>query len=110
MKKYTLPIEKETAIKLQSIGAEIDSRTFLIDTMFQNHKDDIDSSVFESVPFKKYLEDYNKIQTEYNQEKNALTEILKKEVAKKENLPEDEVSFDWNIDDFDSCLVTITIR
>lgn len=110
MKTYTLPINQETADYLQRLGMEVDARMATINFMFEAHKGDRDTSMFESVPFKHYQHELEEKMFEYSAAKKEFEKGIRPLVAKEEGIPEEEAVFDWNIEDFASLCVTITIR
>lgn len=110
MKTYEVEISQELANYLQRLGYEVDTRLSIIDRLFTNHKDDTDASVFESVPFKTYSKQLEDVQAEYNMAKDKMTEYLRPLVAETEGVPEEEVLFDWRIDDFNSLKATIIVH
>lgn len=108
MKTYELSINQETANYLQRLQLDVDTRLSVIDRLFTNHKDDTDTSVFESAPWKKYNQELQEATAQYKEAKDALSKYLMPVVQKKEG--SEDVSFDWLIEDFSSCKVKITVR
>lgn len=109
MKKINLPLNIETKNYLQRLGYEVDSKAFIIDRLFTNHKNDVDESLFNSIPFKKYMKEYEEVQAEYSLAKNDLTQHIKKIISQQENLDIKTIQLDWNIPNFDDEIIEVTI-
>ena len=107
-KQFTLKVENKLVDYLQRLGFDIDSRLAVIDRMFVNHKDDTDSSVFESIPWKKYSKELEKTQAEYNIAKDEFSELLIPLVEKKTGVS--GTKFDWKIENFKDGEVIITVN
>ena len=106
--KLKLKISSEMKNHLQRLGLDIDTRTSVINNMFEMHKDDTDTSVFDSVPWKKYHEELEKTRSEYELTKTKFSnEILKPAIAAE--VGHDVSDFTWKIDDFDSDEVEINV-
>jgi len=108
MNKFTVDISQEQANYLQRLGADVDSKVFLIDRMFSNHSSDTDTTLFDSVPFKHYMSEYEKAQFEWEQaklefQKNYLDNKVK-ELTKLEN-----PKYSWMINDYLSLKCEITM-
>lgn len=107
-KVLKLTLTEDMVADIQMYGAEVDARTHVIDTMFDTHKNDIDDSLFTSVPFMTYqkgLADYRK---KYNDAVMTLGNKLIPMVEKE--LGTTNVSFDWEIRDFSTLEVEIKIK
>lgn len=107
MKTFKITIEEKTANYLQRLGFEIDSRLAIIDRMFVNHKDDTDTSVFDSVPWKKYNKEFEELNVEYTMAKDSLTKQLIPTVS--EAVGYECNDFTWKIEDFQAHEVIITV-
>ena len=103
---FTLPISQETCNYLQRLGMGIDARLEVINKIFTNHANDTDDSVLESKPFKKYHSEFEELNAEYTQAKIAFENEIKPIVYEKAG---EGVNFRWNINDFLSQEVEITI-
>ena len=100
-KMFTIPITEEDAILLQRLGAEVDGKIFVIDRLFSIHAADQDTQLFESVPFKHYMEEYNKAYAEWeNAKKEFETKTVRPAVIEK--FGDDKNLASWSIDDFSS--------
>lgn len=108
MNTYHLKISEETANYLQRLQFEVESRHAVIDRIITNHKEDTDASVLESVPFKRYHKQLEESEIAYALAKDEMTKKLIPMVQEKEN--NQDVTFDWRIEDFSACEVIITIR
>lgn len=107
-KKFTVDITTEQANYLQRLGADVDSKVFLIDRMFSNHASDEDTALFDSVPFKHYMSEYEKSRMEWELAKSEFQKTyLDKKVA--EITKEKDVSYTWQIKDFLSLKCEITV-
>ena len=107
-KNFTITIKNEMVDYLQRLGLDVDTRIMVIDRMFENHKDDADASVFDSVPWNKYYSELESAKNEYELAKIKFgNEVLKPLVAKKIGYETD--NFNWKITDFASSEVHIEI-
>ena len=104
-KVLTFEVDSKYASQLQELGAAIDVKRSVIDTMFTNHRNDSDSSVFESPAFKTYENSLKDITKDYEALKNEYQEsVLKPQVIDAVG----DVSFTWNIDFFKG-VVTVEV-
>lgn len=107
-KEFTIELNQKEVDYIQRIGYEIDTRVYLIDRMFDMHKNDTDASLFDSVPFKKYHKELEERKAEFDMAVKKLGEdVIKPVVCKK--LGVDDVNFNFEIPDFSNPLVYITV-
>ncbi len=107
MEKFTIELTQELIDYVQRIGYEVDTRVYLIDRMFDMHKSDTDTSLFDSVPFKKYHKDLENKKTEYDLAVKELGERIKPIVCQK--LGRNDVNFNFEIPDFNELKAYITV-
>lgn len=107
MKTYTLPNTQEMNDYLQRLDYDINTRLLVIDKMFTMHKDDTDTSLFDSIIWKKYYKELEEVKAEYEIAKLKLQSQLAEAVDEIEG--RQGVQFNWSIDDFLIPVVTITI-
>ena len=106
--QITFVVEENDDInKLRSMNYDIETRMAVVDRLFTNHKDDADSSVFDSVPYKQYSKELQEAYVSYDIEKenygqSVLRPIVEEKTGKK------DISFDWNLD-FQTLEVTVTL-
>lgn len=108
MKKLIVNFTAEQGDYLQRLGAEVDSKVFLIDRMFANHANDTDVLLFESAPFKHYMKQYEEARLAWETAKEEFQHnYLDGEVAKQ--LGYEGAAYNWEINDFLSyeCEVTV---
>lgn len=106
--KFTVDLTTEQVNYLQRLGADVDSKVFLIDRMFSNHANDEDAALFDSVPFKHYMEEYEKARMEWEFAKSEFQKnYLDKKV--KEHMKKDDVAYNWQIKDYLSLKCEITV-
>ena len=98
-KKFTVDITEEQANYLQRLGNEVDSKVFLIDRMFANHAQDTDTALFDSVPFKHYMKEYEKAQFEWEQAKLEFQKNFLNDKVKEATGLEDP-KYNWQINDY----------
>ena len=108
MKKINIEFNQEQADYLQRLGVEVDSKVFLIDRMFANHASDTDTALFDSIPFKHYMSEYEKAYTEWELAKKDLENTILKPEVKKITGVENPL-FNWKIDDYLSGECEITL-
>lgn len=106
-KTFTIELTQELVDYVQRVGYEVDTRVYLIDRMFDMHKNDTDTSLFDSVPFKKYHEELTEKKTEYDMAVKALGEKLKPVVCERVGRP--DVEFNFEIPDFNDLKAYITV-
>lgn len=111
-KSYYVDVPQEFCDKLQKTGYEVEAIMSIIDRMFQNHKEDKDASLFESVPWKHYMKQFEELNGRYSEEKNELNKYLSPIIREKEGISDDDTdfSFYWNIEDFYEKRARITIH
>jgi hypothetical protein len=107
-KMFKITIPQELVDYVQRLGRDVDSRVYLIDRMFYNHRNDEDTNMFDSVPFKKYQKEFEELKAEYDMAVSKLGEKLIPFVTEKTGI--EDPKFDWKIDDFASLEVEITMR
>ena len=107
-KKITVDLTTEQVNYLQRLGADVDSKVFLIDRIFANHANDEDTAMFDSVPFKHYMSEYEKAHAEWEMAKSEFQKnYLDKKV--KEIVGKDDVMYTWQIKDYLSLKCEVTI-
>ena len=108
-KNFKLKLTEEMVKDVQTLGAEVDARVYVIDSMFDTHKTDTDNSIFASVPFNMYQRELVLYKQKYDQ---AVKELGDKYIIPmvREHLGVDNVDFDWRIDDFTTLEVDITLK
>ena len=108
MKTFIIDFSEEQGNYLQRLGNEVDSKVFLIDRMFANHASDTDTLLFDSVPFKHYMKEYEKARFEFEEAKSEFQKTYLdkkvKEVTKLEN-----PQYNWMIDDYSSLQCRVTL-
>jgi len=110
MNKLYIELEQEQINYLQRLGIEVDSMAFIIDRLFENHKNDTDNSMFDSIPWNTYLKKFEQTNCEYNFAKSAMSDILKNIIANKLEIEDPEtLKFDWSID-FYKKIAEITLK
>lgn len=107
-KKIKIEITQEAIDYVQRIGYEVDGYTHIINSLFEQHKNDIDDSVIKSVPFQTYQKKFFKVKAEYELAKQALEKELKKKVIEKTGI--EDPKFSWNIPDFQELIVDIEVE
>ena len=107
-KKFTVDITEEQANYLQRLGNEVDSKVFLIDRMFANHAQDTDTALFDSVPFKHYMKEYEKAQFEWEQAKLEFQNTYLNDKVKEATGLEDP-KYNWQINDYLSLKCEVTL-
>ena len=98
MKVLEIELTQEMIDYVQRLGFEVDARVHLLDRMFDNHKDDITTKMFDSVPFKKYYKEYETLKAEYDMATKKLEGTIREIVIEKTGNP--DVRFNWFIDNF----------
>lgn len=70
--------ESELVDRLQELDLEVGARESLITAIMEQHKFDTDASLLESIPFKEYQKEYQKLFLEYKaaQDKVAGSDVL----------------------------------
>ena len=108
MKNFTIELKQEMVDYIQRIGYEVDTRVYLIDRMFDMHKNDTDTSLFDSLPFKKYHSELEAKKAEFDMAVRKLgDEVIEPIVCEK--LGKNIVKFNFEIPDFNNPLVHITV-
>lgn len=106
-KTFTIDLTQELVDYVQRVGYEVDTRVYLIDRMFDMHKNDTDTSLFDSVPFQKYHQELTEKKAEYDLAVKKLGERLKPIVCEKVGRP--DVEFNFDIPDFNDLKAHITV-
>lgn len=108
-KNFKLKLTEDMVKEVQALGAEVDTRSYVINSIFDTHKTDTDNSIFTSVPFKLYQKELFEYRQQYD---NAVKKLGDEHIIPmvKEYLGVDDVEFDWKIDDFTSLEVDITLK
>lgn len=107
-KKFTVNITEEQANYLQRLGNDVDSKVFLIDRIFANHAQDTDTALFDSVPFKHYMKEYEKAEFEWEQAKLEFQNNFLNDKVKEATGLEDP-KYNWQIDDYLSLKCEVTL-
>lgn len=108
-KEFTISLNAEQVNYLQRLGAEVDSKVFIIDRLFANHATDTDTQLFDSIPYKHYMSEYEKAYVAWELAKNELeTTVIRPAVIQETG--NENPSFSWIIEDYNSleCKVTLT--
>lgn len=107
-KEFVIKITEEQANYLQRLGSEVDSKVFIIDRLFATHAADTDTQLFDSVPYKHYMKEFEKAHFAWEQAKVAFEkEVLIPIVKEKTGL--ENPSFNWSIDDYLALECRITL-
>lgn len=106
MKKFTLELNKETADYLQRLAYEVMTRKDVVAHMLESAKNDTDTSVLDSVPFKHYHKLLEEAECSYDIAKTELEKSLQPRVLEHEGK---DVKFIWEVTDFSEHLVHITV-
>lgn len=106
-REFSLEVNKETCDYLQRLAFEVMTRRDVITNMLQMAKDDVDSSVLESVPFKHYHKLLEEAEYAYDTAKMELENYVKPLVLEHEGK---DVPFSWQVRDFNEHLVWITVE
>lgn len=105
---FKLNLTEDMIADVQTLGAEIDVRTHIIDAIFEAHKNDVDSSIITSTLFKTYQNELMEYKLKYDK---AVKELGDKIIPMvQEKLKSDDVTFDWNIQDFSKLEVEIQLK
>lgn len=108
-KNFKLKLTEEMVAEVQALGAEVDTRVHVINSMFETHKTAADDSVFTSVPFMSYQKSLQEYKTKYDAAVKALGDNVIIPMVQ-EHLGVEDVNFDWNIEDFTKLEVDITLK
>lgn len=109
MNNFTLTLEDSEVFNyLNRLYLDVESRMFVIDRMFDNHKNDTDTSLFNSVPWKAYMSELEVTRSEYSMAKDEFSKMIYPIVQEKTGI--ENVEFDWNITDFMQRQVEITLK
>lgn len=107
-KNFKLKVTEDMIKDIQTYKSEIDARTYVIDSMFENHKDDKDNTIFISVPFKHYQRELFEYKMKYEK---AIEELGSKLIPMvQEHVGKEKVNFDWTIEDFSKLEVEIYMK
>ena len=108
MKTFYINISKETCDYLQRLHYEINTSRNVVTALLDQHKDDPDASVLTGVPFQTYHKKLEEAEYSYQIAKDELTKELTPKVQEHEG--NENVVFDWNLEDFQIPQVLITIN
>jgi hypothetical protein len=109
MNKFALTLEESEVFNyLNRLHLDVESRMFVIDRMFDSHKNDTDTSLFDSVPWKAYMSELETTRAEYSMAKDEFSKMIYPIVQEKTKV--EDVAFDWNIKDFMQRKVEITLK
>ena len=107
-KNFKLEITADMIEDLKTYKTEIDTMTYVIDNLFEIHKDDNDYSFFESVPFKSYQKELYEYKIKYDK---AIEEFNSKLIPiVQEHLGKNKVNFEWYIEDFSKLEIDIYMK
>lgn len=98
MKHYTIQTSQETNDYLQRLDYDIETRLLVIDKLFSMHKDDGDTSLFESSAWKKYYSELEEAKVEFELAKLKLQTELSAEVDRIEG--RQGVRFNWSVNSY----------
>ncbi len=98
-KEFIVSVSEEQINYLQRLGNEVDSKVFIIDRLFATHAQDEDTQLFDSIPYKHYMKEYEKAHFEWETakaefEKTTLLPIVQEKTG------EEKPSFNWMIEDY----------
>ena len=106
--KFTIPVSEEQVNYLQRLGYDVDSKIFIIDRLFANHANDDNTQLFDSIPYKHYIKEYEQAYTMWELAKSDFEQqYLKPIVQEKTGLA--NPIFNWNIADYSSLECEITL-
>lgn len=106
MTSFTVIIDKKVAEYLERLTYEVESRKSIIDFMFQSHKNDKDASLFESIPWKTYMKEYQDFFVELDMAKAEASKIV---MAKINEMFGRSIDCTWKMIDFKEGLIEITL-
>lgn len=106
-KEFTLELNEETCNYLQRLSYEVMTRKDVVTNMLQMAKDDVDASVLDSIPFKRYHKLLEEAEYAYDIAKMELENHVKPLVLEHEGK---DVPFSWQVRDFNEHLVWITVE
>lgn len=100
MREYMITLDEDFCNEIQRLSFEVESRKSIINSIFDLHKDDPDSSVLTSPSFKRYQNEYTEFFAEYEMKKEVVNTFIP------DFLKEHQLS--WNLD-FSTRTLKITI-
>lgn len=108
MKKYSISIPEEAEMfdTLQRYMLDRDARLAVIDRLFESHKMDPDTTLFDSVPYKSYMKEFEICNAKYTEAMNKFSEYITPIIDEKEGK---DVIFTWAINNFSDRICEITI-
>ena len=108
-KNFIITISEDQANYLQRLGVEVDSKVFLLDRIFANHAQDEDTQLFDSIPYKHYMKEYEKAHFEWEIAKMEFENNFLKPIVR-EKTQQENPTFSCMIDDYNSleCKITLT--
>ncbi len=105
---FIIDISEEQANYLQRLGMEVDSKIFIIDRLFTNHMQDDTTELFNSIPYKYYMQEYEKTFAAWETAKQSFEKnIVMPAVQQKTGL--ENPNFSWQINDYSSLKCKITL-
>lgn len=107
MTNLKIEISQDTCNHLQRLAYEVSTRQGVVSRMLEDAKNDVDTSLFDSVPFKHYHKLLEEAVYAYDVAKNELHDHLKEEVAKRFG---EDAAFSWSLDDFTVPEVNVTVE
>lgn len=107
MTNLKIEISQETCNYLQRLAYEVSTRQGVVSRMLEDAKNEVDTSLFDSVPFKHYHKLLEEAVYSYDVAKNELQDQLKEEVAKRFG---EDTTFSWSLDDFTVPEVSVTVE
>ena len=108
MEKLIVNVTQEQINYLQRLGQEVDGKIFLIDRIFANHVNDTDTALFDSIPFKHFMKEYENAQAAWEFAKQEFQSgYLDAKV--KEIVGKDDIKYTWSINDYSSLKCEVTL-
>lgn len=106
-KKFELDLNQELVDYVQRLGYEVDGYAYIINNLFEMHKDDVDDSLIQSVPFQTYNKQFFEAKSKYEMAKVELEREIKKLVVEKTGI--ENPKFSWDIPNFSELKAFITV-
>lgn len=106
-REFSLELNTETCDYLQRLAYEVMTRRDVVSNMIQMAKDDVDTSVLDSIPFKHYHKLLEEAEYAYDVAKTELENHIKPLVLEHEGK---DTPFSWQVRDFNEHLVWITVE
>ena len=105
-KEFYIEINKDVCSLLERLSYDIETRKGIVTRLLEDSKNDSDSSVLDSIPFRTYHKQLEESICSFETAKLDLQDYLDKEVTANAG---DSVSYLWNIEDFRNPKVKITV-